>query len=1122
MLKKEGKQVKFGLKKIMKKTEKVEYDTTALVYSLKTVKIDREELLGINKHALNILNSILTNENSLASEVETIEDKGKRLYASIQIVLEAADVLTEYAKGTNEKINIGIDEVNSIIGQLSEFTQSTTNILSFIQPFNDYSQKIGSITEIIFNIAQMTESAARNAGIKAYHAGEHGRGFEVIADRMLMLANKTFKLTQKIPQGIQKIQEYTSDIIDNINQTKVFAESMKTNIDELNFRLKNIEDNLKEIVTVSAKIKDFVSLQDNNKSAISSLNEEAQTIIQKSVSSGERLSTVVKTQADIKAVILNLMEQIDTMIDLINKNKNVKPVISAELKFFNKLEHQLENSRHISEQIISVIDEFIEFNVNQVEFINGYKKNIDAIEDNERMITTNIQDIDDNISLLTHAVKQFTEDINTISEQIISMKDHIKDLIAIFRNVSMNLNYILDTSNELKELSESTRLLSLYASIEAARAGKFQQSLAVIVDQTKELIVKASEASIDINKIITNMQLVIDNINTIIETELESSKNIEYSINNSKDIVSHINESSSNLKNLISEIYDALNAQSDISRDIMKSYTSIKSETQSINDKAQDLYGLLKQDLTKNNDNIEMTKGIRKNISKKYDILRSQEKNVYRMVLKDPPRHWVPCLVGDSMSNYVLQMIHSGLVKFGKESNVIPAVAKFWQINEDATEWIFYLRDNVHFHDGTLLTAEDVKETFYRVMDSQSAPFINMIKGADAYLKRRIRIIEGIQVIDDFTIKFVLDYPYIPFIANLAIVPMSIIKRDMVHYSDEQFQKNPIGCGPFIVESFDGKEFKANANQDYYEGEPYLDAVHIRFGEEHETFPMILANKIDFAELSSTEYDKLQDMQRSDVKMLSKPSLDLQYIGFNMLKSNELTTYKELRQALNYATDKSRYIAETMGGGGIPAKGVFPPSHSAYNKFLQGYPYNPDKAKDLLREVGFPNGIKRVFELTCSKTTGVMKRAEMLKQMWEEIGIKIKINPLSWRDLLDKMHGGRTEIFMMGWAADTGEADNFLYPLFHSESKGNGGNDCFYDSRKVDSLIVTARKTTNPDKREEIFREIEKILIDDAPMVFLTHNYNRVVVRNHIHGYYVHPLHIYPVENIWKEWSENE
>ncbi len=1122
MLKRKVIILKFSLKRAGKQSGKEQIDNTALVYALKTVRIDRDELLGINKHALTILSSILSNESALATEVENIEDKGKRLYASIQIVLEAADVLTEYAKGTNEKINIGIDEINSIINQLSEFTKSTTNILSFIQPFNDYSQKIGSITDIIFNIAQMTESAARNAGIKAYHAGEYGRGFEVIADRMLLLANKTFKLTQKIPQGIERIQKYTSEIIDNITQTKTFAENMKGNIDELNFRLSNIENNLKDIVSISAKIKDFVSLQDSNKAAISELNEEAQSIIQKSVSSGERLSTVVKTQADIKAVILNLMEQIDVMIDLLNKNKNMNPAISAELKFFNKMEHQLENSRHISEQIISVLDEFINFNVNQVAFINGYKKNINAIEDNERMITTNIQDIDDNLSLLSHAVKQFNDDINSISGQIISMKDHIKELIVIFRNVSMNLNYILDTSNELKELSEQTRLLSLYASIEAARAGKFQQSLAVIVEQTKELIVRAAEASVDINKIITNMQLVIDNIDNIIQNELSSSQTIEFSINNSKNIISNINESSSNLKNLISEIYDALNSQSDISQDIMKSYTLIKSETQNINEKAQDLYGLLKQDLAKNSDNIEMTKGIKKNIHSKYEIVRNPEKNQYRMVLKDPPRHWIPCLVGDSMSNYLLQMIHGGLVKFGKDTNVIPAVAKFWQINEDATESIFYLRDNIHFHDGSLVTAEDVKETFYRVMDSPNAAFINMIKGAEAYLKRRIRIIEGIQVIDDFTIKFVLDYPYIPFISNLGIVPLSIIKKEMAHFTDEQHQNNPIGCGPFIVDHYDGKEFRAHANPDYFEGEPYIDSVYVRFGDEYDGFPMILNNDVDFSELNTSDYDKLQDLQRSDIKMLSKPSLDIQYIGFNMLKSNEITTYKEIRQALNYGTDKARYIAETMSGGGIPAKGIYPPSHSAYNKYLQGYQYNPDRARELLREVGFPNGIKRVYELTCSKTPAVLKRADVLKHMWEEIGIKIKINPLSWKDLLDKMHGGRTEIFMMGWAADTGEADNFLYPLFHSDSKGNGGNDCFYDNRKVDQLIVQARKTTNPEKREEIFREIEKIIVDDAPMIFLTHNYNRVAVRNHIHGYYVHPLHIYPVENIWKEWNDNE
>jgi len=275
----------------------------------------------------------------LAREIEQIEDRGKKLYASIQIVSEAADVLIEYAKSSTDKINTGIDDINNVIDQLTLFIESTTNILAFVKPFNEYSQKIGYITDIIFNIAQMSESEARNAGIKAYHAGEYGRGFEVIADRMLLLANKTFKLTKKIPEGIAKIRDYTDEIISTIEETKDSADGMKKNIDLLNFKLKNISENLKEIVTSSDKTKEFVRQQDQNKSKITDLNKGIQGIIENSLQSGEKLSAMVKTQTDIKNMLLHHMQQVDRIMEILVKEKEQLPAISTEIKLFKKIEN---------------------------------------------------------------------------------------------------------------------------------------------------------------------------------------------------------------------------------------------------------------------------------------------------------------------------------------------------------------------------------------------------------------------------------------------------------------------------------------------------------------------------------------------------------------------------------------------------------------------------------------------------------------------------------------------------------------------------------------------------------------------------------------------------------------
>jgi|GEM_PF-1837792 ABC-type transport system substrate-binding protein/methyl-accepting chemotaxis protein len=1108
-------------KKQIKNQQSSEIDSTAVIYALKTIRIDEEELLGINREALDILSTINDNENILAGEIQKVEEKGHKLYASIQIVSEAADVLIEYARSSNEKTNAGINEINNIIQQLTVFTESTSNILSFIQPFNEYSQKIGFITDIIFNIAQMSESAARNAGIKAYHAGESGRGFEVIADRMLMLANKTFKLTKKIPEGINEIQKHTLNIISIINQTKNSTESMKKTINVLSFRLKDGENNLRDIVKNSDKMKEFISIQDSNKATITELNKDVTNVISSSLQSSEKLSTMVKTQADIKVSLLNLMQQIDIIMDMITNNRNLMPAISTEIKLFKKIENYLKNSKYISEQIISIIDEFIDSNSSQVGFITKYKDTIDSIEENEHMILKNVGDVEDNINLLISSVNDFSTNVNAVMTEIGVMKAVILELNEIFVSVSKNLEFILETSNELKELSEQTRLLSLYASIEAARAGKFQQSLSVIVIQTKDLIVKASEASQEINKIVTNMQMVIHNVMSIVSDEIESSNKIEYSIKNSKEIIDNIKESSDNFKSLIKEIYDSVSAQEKIRSDILQTYNGIKGETKKINEKANDLFSILKQDLLKTEDSIQMSVGIEDNMGKRFNITRNAEKNRFKFVMRNLPVHWHPCLIGDATSNHILQLYNAGLVKFGKDTNVIPSLAKYWTINEDATEWTFFLRENAYFHDGTPVTAEDVKESFKRVVLSPNAPFVNMIKGAPEYLKRRTKDIEGIKIINEYTIKFFLDYPYIPFLSNLAVCPLSVIKRDMVRFTDDQMRLNPIGCGPFIVSEITNEHIILESNHHHFEGEPYLDTIEIIIGDDSQSFNRLLTHEIDFAEIDAENIDTIKKNNRIDIRVMSTPSLDIQYVGMNMMKKNEITLYKQVRQALNYATDKSRYINETMNGAGLAAKGIFPPTLSAFNKSLQGYPYNPHKAKDLMKEVGLGEGVKHYFEMICSDSDKVLKRAEMLKDMWQEIGIKIKIVPLPWLELLGRMHAGKTELFMMGWAGDTGEPDNFLYPLFHSDSFGDGGNNTCYSNRRVDEMIVKARQITNYDSRMQLYQDIEKILVEDAPMVFLTHVYNQVAVASRTHGYYVHPLSVHPIEYVWKEWSEN-
>jgi len=1107
------------LKKNHSKKEE-EFDPTAFIYALKTVKIEEEELLEINNNAAGVLSEISRDEKDVVGQIQKIDNKGNQLYASIQIVSEASDVLIDYSKKSSENIQKSVKEFDRIIEKLNMFATGSNEILQNVKPLNEYSKHIDQITGIIIDIAQMTESAARNAGIKAYHAGENGKGFEVIADRMLLLANKTFKLTKMIPENIKGVQQKNEKVVEMIDEINFKIDSLTKNVDLLNFRLKNVEMNLVDIVNKSDRMKEYSNIQNKNKASISDLNKKIQYIIDHSLQNTEKLLSILKTQSDVKIFLSHLMDQLEPLSNFIYEKKDLDHAIFTEIKIFKKIKYFLENSKNIVDSMMSVIDDFIQSNLQQEEVIKNYFGAVESIEESEQLMMKNVGEIEDNLNLLIGSVNEFSTSITNMKNEIEKTLEYINNLKIVFTQISDNLKEIIKTSSELKDLSEQTKLLSLYAAIEAARDAKFQNNLSVIVLQTKDLIKRTTEASSEINDIVKNMDDLLKNVVKITERELSSSNDIISSIEMSNSVVVETKKSTENYKTLLKEIYNSLSNQEKLKDEIVKIYTDIIKKFQQITIKAEELNKMFKDDLLKNEDTEKMVSGIMDTFSQKYLPKRNTERNVFRFIMNNFPVHWHPALVGDSTSNTILQHIHCGLVKFGKDTSVIPALAKSWQINSDATEWIFFLRENAYFHDGTPVTSEDVSETIKNVLLTPNASFVNMIKGSTDYMKRRVRDVEGIKIIDDHTIKFILEYPYIPFLSNLAVLPLSILKKDMVKFSDEKMKSNCIGCGAFVLKGIWEDRIEMESNKDYFEGEPFVESIIIKLKKEEEEFKNLLSGDIDYSSINVKDLEVLKKSNRIDINILTISSLDVQYVGFNLSRRNELAFIKDVRKAINYATDKTRYINETMYGLGIIAKGIFPPSLPCYNKLLEGYPYNPAKARELMIKSGYPDGIKNQFEMICSDSETVIKRAELLLAMWKEIGIRIKIIPLKWLELLERMHSGKCDIFMMGWAGDTGEPDNFLYPLFHTYSFGDGGNNSFYSNKTIDSLIEKARMTTNYEERNGIYQKIEEMIVDDAPWVFLTHNYKQSAILNKVHGFYLHPLDKLPIEYCWKELDE--
>ncbi|MDO9068368.1 MAG: ABC transporter substrate-binding protein, partial [Deltaproteobacteria bacterium] len=393
-----------------------------------------------------------------------------------------------------------------------------------------------------------------------------------------------------------------------------------------------------------------------------------------------------------------------------------------------------------------------------------------------------------------------------------------------------------------------------------------------------------------------------------------------------------------------------------------------------------------------------------------------------------------PAMMTDATSNEVAAQIFEGLVQFSGGASVVPAAAWRWKISNDGLSWTFYLRRGIKFSHGRELNAQDVKYSLERLLSprikSPNQSFVEMIKGAPEYSQGQARDVEGLQVLDHFAIKIVLQHPFMPFLSNLACTMAAIVPRELVEDGSQDFSRHPVGSGPFILKTWEpGRALELAPNPHYHERRVSLSGIKysIDLNDEQKT-AALTSGRLDVTDINSLQRRALA--AEPAVKVVSLPQLNVQYLCINVSKVSPFAD-KRVRQALNYAVDKKALIETTeLAGDAVAAKGIFPPELWAYNPDLAGYGYDPARARKLLEEAGYSGGLPGEYLLDVRDSKAQMQRAEIVRQNCREVGISIKPNPLSWKALLEKTYGCQSQLSFNGWNSDNGDPDNFLYPLF--------------------------------------------------------------------------------------------
>jgi peptide/nickel transport system substrate-binding protein len=441
-------------------------------------------------------------------------------------------------------------------------------------------------------------------------------------------------------------------------------------------------------------------------------------------------------------------------------------------------------------------------------------------------------------------------------------------------------------------------------------------------------------------------------------------------------------------------------------------------------------------------------------------------------------------------------------------TEIIPGLAESWETSPDGLTYTFHLRKDVTFHDGTPLTAEAVKFNIERQIDPHH-PYHDT--GVFAYAEFTFGMVESVTVVDDHTVQIRLKYTFAPFLRNMAMASAAIISPAAIKKYGADIAINPVGTGPFrFKEWVPGVRIVLERNDAYW-GEPATLKGLV--------FRPIVNPQSRLAALEAGEVDFIVNPPPEDVERLrSDPRFKVvaelgQHTWWVALNCQRPPFDSVLvRQAVHYAIDKKAIVEGVLRNTGIVAINPLPPNVWSYTEDVKIYDYNPQLAKQLLAQAGYPNGFTVEFWVPESGS-GMQQPVEMataIQAYLAQVGITAKIQTWEWGTYLDKVfqpdYSQVAEMHEMSWIMDNGDPDDFLYILLSGEQWPPAGfNDAFYKNEKVDRLLAQARRELDQEKRKSLYIEAQKLICEDSPWVWIDHAYEIFVMKAGIQGFVFQP-----------------
>ena len=458
-----------------------------------------------------------------------------------------------------------------------------------------------------------------------------------------------------------------------------------------------------------------------------------------------------------------------------------------------------------------------------------------------------------------------------------------------------------------------------------------------------------------------------------------------------------------------------------------------------------------------------------------------------------------PHASNDNPSSRIRVQIYDRLMDLDDNGVPQPMLAESWERPDDKTI-IFHLRKGVKFHNGDEMKASDVKFSLERALASPEVSHI-------------LTGINGVEVLDDYTVKVTTEKPMAAILNNLAHTTIAILSEKATKEAGDKFGQNPIGTGPYKFVSWQsGDRVTLEAFPEYWQGEaPVKNVVFRNIVEETNRTIGLETGELDIIyDIQGMDKNKLKDDDRFVV--IEGPQVSMTYLGFNMKKAPY--DNPKVREAISYAIDQKPIIDTVFLGAGEPANSIIGPNVWGYydvEKFTQ----DVAKAKALLAEAGYPNGFKAKIWVNDNPVR--RDTAVILQDQLKQIGIDLAIETVEWGAFLDGTARGDHEMFLLGWGTVTRDPDYGMYELISTATMGAAGNRSFYSNPTVDKLLEEGRTELDPEKRKAIYKEIQEIIRKDIPMYMIIYPLQNVVTQKNIKNFKLDPANSHKIYGVTKE-----